>query len=299
MHKNKINSKVYIGITGRTPKERWGYNGNGYARNMHFNNAIKKYGWNNFEHIILFENLTKKEAIEKEKELIKFYDAINRDKGYNISHGGEGTNVISEETKKKLSESHKGIYPSEETRKKLSACKKGKNNPNYGKKMTPEQKEILRNATKGRIRTEEEIRKFIKSRGNAVHQYDLNGRYLNTYDSARDAARKTNTDSSSLKQCCNKNHRHANNFIWRYEKDGYAPHVDIDISKEISPKKNMSPVNQYDLNGRYIRSFSSIKEAASYVNCSKSNIFDAVSGRQNTAKGFIWKYKNIDNKVIV
>ena len=24
-HKNKINSKVYIGITSRTPEERWGF----------------------------------------------------------------------------------------------------------------------------------------------------------------------------------------------------------------------------------------------------------------------------------
>ncbi len=57
MHKNKTNGKVYIGITSQKPEHRW-RNGNGY-RGMMFMNAIKKYGWDNFEHLILHEGLTR------------------------------------------------------------------------------------------------------------------------------------------------------------------------------------------------------------------------------------------------
>lgn len=62
IHKNKVNDKIYVGITGRTVEERWGYNGNGYYRNKHFYDSILKYGWDNFEHIIIKEGLSQEEA---------------------------------------------------------------------------------------------------------------------------------------------------------------------------------------------------------------------------------------------
>ena len=76
MHKNKINNKIYIGITKQKPKNRWNY-GNGYLNSGHFIKAIRKYGWNNFEHIILYEKLTLFEAEQKEIELIAKYKSNN------------------------------------------------------------------------------------------------------------------------------------------------------------------------------------------------------------------------------
>ena len=52
-------NKVYIGIT-INPKRRW--NKSHYKYNEHFNNAINKYGWDNFNHEILFSNLTIEDA---------------------------------------------------------------------------------------------------------------------------------------------------------------------------------------------------------------------------------------------
>ena len=64
MHINKINNKKYIGITCQKANERW-RNGKGYKTGR-FKKSIDKYGWDNFEHIILFDNLTKDEACNKE-----------------------------------------------------------------------------------------------------------------------------------------------------------------------------------------------------------------------------------------
>ena len=47
-HKNKINGKVYIGITMQDPERRWRH-GEGYKSSPHFYAAIQKYGWDNFE----------------------------------------------------------------------------------------------------------------------------------------------------------------------------------------------------------------------------------------------------------
>ena len=88
-HKNKINGKVYIGITSQIPTQRWGANGKNYRSSPHFYSAIQKYGWNNFEHNILLENLSKEDACTKEQELIKKFNTMDKRFGYNQTSGGE------------------------------------------------------------------------------------------------------------------------------------------------------------------------------------------------------------------
>ena len=53
------NNKMYIGITRKKPEDRF-LNGQGYFDNKKFYKDIKKYGWDNIKHEILFENLSRK-----------------------------------------------------------------------------------------------------------------------------------------------------------------------------------------------------------------------------------------------
>ena len=107
------NGKVYIGITSQKPNRRF-RDGKGYYNNKHFYNAIKKYGWDNFSHEVLFDNLTEEEAKLMEQFYIALYDSFKN--GYNRTLGGEGL---------------LGYTPTEETRIKLR-------NANIGKKPSPE-----------------------------------------------------------------------------------------------------------------------------------------------------------------
>ena len=59
----------------------------------------KKYGWKNIKHEILFKNLNKEEAEQKEIELIAKYKSNQIEFGYNIANGG--SHVVSNETKKR------------------------------------------------------------------------------------------------------------------------------------------------------------------------------------------------------
>jgi len=74
--------------------------------------------------IKLFENLTESEAFEKEIQLIESIGRINLKTGplTNMTEGGDGIsgNVISEETRKKISEAHKGKKLTEEHKRLLS-----------------------------------------------------------------------------------------------------------------------------------------------------------------------------------
>ena len=135
MHTNKINGKRYVGQTCKKPEYRW-VNGKGYKGSPHFFSAIQKYGWNNFEHQIIAEKLSKQEADNLEKELISKYKTQNEKFGYNLTLGGEGTCglIFSEEHRKKLSKAKKGKKRppiSEEQKRKLSKAKKGKKRKDY------------------------------------------------------------------------------------------------------------------------------------------------------------------------
>lgn len=104
-------NKVYIGITSRPVKERWA-KGHGYNYNTHFWRAIQKYGWDNFQHEILYENLSKEEASKLEIELIAKFDSMNQAKGYNLTTGGEHC-TVSEEVRQRISRKLKGRKRSE------------------------------------------------------------------------------------------------------------------------------------------------------------------------------------------
>lgn len=103
IHRNLINGKVYIGQTCNL-SERWRCNGKNYSTSVKFYNAIRKYGWDNFSHEVLYDNLNQEAADILEKELIEKYDSINN--GYNLKGGGS-RGVLSEESLKKMGDSIK------------------------------------------------------------------------------------------------------------------------------------------------------------------------------------------------
>ncbi len=148
------NGKVYIGITGKTAEERW-QNGRGYKANKHFYNAIKKYGWDNIKHEILYQNLKAEEAYKIEKELIKKYQSNNLKNGYNKSIGGEKTSLGCKqplEANLKRSNALKGCIPwNKGIHTTNSGCfKKGDIPWSKGKKVSDEVKEKIKNKSKGK-----------------------------------------------------------------------------------------------------------------------------------------------------
>lgn len=79
-------NKYYVGITKLKPIERWGSDGKMYNKQL-FYRAIQKYGWENFQHEVIAENLTLEEACQFEMKLIEVLDA-NGEHGYNGDKGG-------------------------------------------------------------------------------------------------------------------------------------------------------------------------------------------------------------------
>lgn len=207
-------NKRYIGITSNKVSRRW-QNGYGYRENKHFFNAIKKYGWDNIRHEILFENLTQKEACKIETELIAKYKSDLSEYGYNRSIGGENPNVggkLSEETKKKISKSLKGYkhtqetkekdrkaklgtHLTEETKKKISEAKKGNKNAMYGKTTSAKQKEAVKKACSKPVKCIET--KIV-------------------FPSIKEAERLTGISDSGIQAVCKGKRKTAGGYRWEY-----------------------------------------------------------------------------------
>lgn len=86
VHENQINGKVYVGKC-LLPSRRFLGKGWGYTRHPRFIEDIKKYGWDNFSHEILYDDLTEAEAYRLEAFLIDYYSANNPKYGYNRMSG--------------------------------------------------------------------------------------------------------------------------------------------------------------------------------------------------------------------
>lgn len=218
-------NKVYIGITCKKPNERW-RNGKGYNYSLHFSSAIKKYGWENIKHDILFSGLTKEEAEQKEIELIRQYKATDRRYGYNLETGGNATKNLSEETKRKISKAHTGMKYGEEFRRGISEQKKGNKNK-LGYKTSQETKRKISEKNKGKYAGEKNYfhtHKFYgerNPRAKAVEKYDLKGNFIESKNCVEDFVRELKiTNSSHIIAVCKGKRKTAHGFIWKYAGKG-------------------------------------------------------------------------------
>lgn len=191
---NLINGKKYVGQTNdfiRRQKEHK-YNTN----NDKFHNAIRHYGFESFKWTILqvfscsTKELLRSKLNDSEMNYIKLFNTYVN--GYNLNFGGGGNlgKVTTNETKIKLSKSQKGI-----------------------KKLSEETKQKIRNSRLGLKHSEETKKKL----GKRIEQYDLNGNYVKTWNSAMEAEREGNFDHSAIIRCCKNKQSNHKNFRFNYE----------------------------------------------------------------------------------
>lgn len=231
VHINKVNNKRYYGITSQDVNVRW-KNGFGYAKHLPIRRAFDKYGWDNFEHIVLYDNLSDEDAKAIEQNLIAKYKTQDDRYGYNITSGGDGV---------------KGWHPSEETKAKISESAKkrtGEKNPNYNHKWTDQMKsenaikhkrenlsqETIkkmsenaqnrvgkRNPFFGKTHSQETKDKIAKCRYRAVIMFDLDGRQLNEFESIKDASKTTGVNKVAISNCCRNLTKTSGGYIWKYK----------------------------------------------------------------------------------
>ena len=245
VHTNKINGKKYVGQTiyGNNPNRRWKY-GNGYKNNFHFNSAINKYGWDNFKHEIIFENLTKEEADNFEKLLIEELDTTNPEYGYNITAGGDGAlqRHQTQETKDKISKAKIGKYAGENHPRAKSVAQYDLDGNlikvwDYIKQAGDElgiNKGDISRCCKGlHFSVGNYIWRYAENKNDVLLKIEINKPKNNrkpvlcietgfVYESAAEASRQTNINKSIIANCCNGRYKTAGGFHWEWYKSNVA-----------------------------------------------------------------------------
>lgn len=250
------NKKIYIGITRQEINKRWGKNGNCYKKQKQMKNAINKYGWGNILHEVLFTNLTKEEAEQKEIELIAYYKSNTKKYGYNIANGGNCKESFSERTKKKISKAHKGI------------------------KFTDERKNNISKSLIGIKRSEETKRRVgEKSKGRKT----------------RLGAKLSKESKEKISKALIEYHKKVgDNIYWKGKHHTENTKEKIRQSRIGKPIiQCYKKIIKKDMNGNIIKEYENIVEARNELGLKNSgNIVSCAKGRLKTAYGYKWEYKS-------
>ena len=203
--------KYYVGITSQKPEARWGCNGCRY-KNIHFYNAIHKYGWNNIKHEIVFSNLSKAEAEQKEIEYIAKLKSNYKEHGYNISPGGDGGN-------------RKPTTPVKQYTLDGTFVREWASASEAARTLGIDRTFITRSA-KHRKKTHgfmfcyaNEIltKPYKRINQRTVCKFDMDGSFLCAYNSVEEASKIENIGKDSILKCVSHKNKTAFGYKWEYE----------------------------------------------------------------------------------
>lgn len=202
---NKINDKLYIGQTKNKLQRRIKEHERSLGKSV-FHSAIEKYGKENFQWSVVGMCFTLEDANRLEESFIKRLKTHVSEHGYNIQLGGRNHSgyTHTEETKKQMSESRKGVpVHSKEHKEKLRERMSGKGNPMFGKRVihTAAAREKMSKANKGKILSDSTKHKISKSRRGTTLS-DSTKQKISKHSSKSVICIETDQIFTSVKEAC-------------------------------------------------------------------------------------------------
>lgn len=198
------NGKKYIGCTKQNEKTRWkcGY---GYKKNRVMFDDIMFYGWKNIKQEILYSNLSESEALKKESDLIIEHKTCDVSYGYNRSQGSiSEVKHHSDKGIENLKRAMTTRIVSEESRRKMSEAKKGK--AFHTQKHSQETKDKISKSRKGKLARENH------PMAKAVYCVELD----TVFAYAKLAEEQTGVKRSNICQACKGQRKTAGKMHWKY-----------------------------------------------------------------------------------
>ncbi len=135
----------------------------------------------------------------------------------------------------------------------------------------------------------------VEGREKKVHQFSLEGKYLRAFASLTEAAKETKIPRSTLYKNIKGKITKAHHFQFRLASD---PEFRFGV-KDIPPVKPKSSLKsqpravvQFDIHGRFIAQYPSLRNASRVLNMTGKRLFDALHKKTRTSGEFQWRYRD-------
>lgn len=309
---NMINQKVYVGQTVQDINKRlYRHKSNaklGYTEPIY--NAIRKYGWDNFNWYIIYqtEEVNNRDNIveelnDKETYYISYFNSTDKKYGYNILSGGAGRpgSINNSSSIEILQFTTKGEFVKEwpsmhEIERRLGYSNKSISYFNYGSPRKSSYKGFLWIQKKQYY--DGVFDDYIPSH-RAVSSYTIDGVFLQDFETQTKAAEFYNINLCQISSCCSGKILTTHNLIFIFSEDNINFRIKLikdnpKILSRISNKSNTDnrPILQYSIFGDLIREYNSTEEAAKICNVRQANINKVAKNLKNTEFGSIWIFKD-------
>ena len=123
-----------------------------------------------------------------------------------------------------------------------------------------------------------------------VVQLSADGKhFIKEYQSVTHAAKFLNKNTGHISSACKRKRETAYGYIWRYFSDysNDLPTISIDEAKV---KLYSKPIAQFDLNGKYLRTFKSASQAARSANDAQGNVSAVANGKRKYSGKYQYAY---------
>lgn len=147
-----------------------------------------------------------------------------------------------------------------------------------------------------RIRESEYVFQYIKKGYNVLNKtytpirvFDMYGNFYKDYPSYTVAAQEFKVEPCRVIACCSSGYRLLGKFIIK-KYDPQLNHIEVNIDN--IPVNKDIPIIQYDLDGNFIKEWKNAYTVSKTLSIDRSQLTKCLKGKQKTAKGYIFKYKN-------
>lgn len=322
---NKTNNKIYIGQTSTKFYSRWGrHYGDTFTKqdNLYLHNAFRKYGWDNFDRVILWQSKPLRDNFKnrifikrllniKEQWYIKRYKSHISLFGYNCTSGGTKDYIIqiSEETRRKQKEiglkrfgrpilqfDLQGNFIKEwacikYAAQALNICINMSGLSSGGYIWIYKQNNNIKSLVNQKIKYKEEV---LPSNAKTIYAMDFNGNIVSKFKSIASAAAYYNLSSTNISSALRNNNVFcAGNFIWLSDAD--LNKKDMILKNALERSRNLKsrtlPVMQIYINGSLVKLWENTSEIIKSKDFNMTSVRKCLAGTLNLYKNCFWIYE--------
>lgn len=280
---NKKSGKRYIGQSIDI-HARWNKHQCDLKNNRHYNKYLQ-YAWNaDHERSFYFyivEECEPANLNEKEIYWMDYYNVLNKSYGYNLAEGGGNYNQKIKELINPID-----VYDlSGNYIKTYDNFNNAEDELNINRHYISEVCHGKQQTTCGYVFrfSKHPFDEYPITSLTSVDQYNRNWEFIMSYDSVKDASKKTGVFQNHIRDVINGKRKTAGNYYWL--KRGINP---PENKESMKCEALWKPVNQYDKDWNFIASYASISQASRKLNILVTSICAVLYGKNKTAGGFNW-----------